>query len=170
MLYPLGLHTIRAQRLIQLAHKILDTPPDSAILHKTRTPDCPPTPISHLPGVGRYAVDSYRIFVAGGDEWKSVQPADLPLCTYLVSMSRLISSFLSLTRAGQMWKWAVQERVMWLPGEGVVGQADSTYFARLAEWCKYFPARPPKPNLDFPAKPTPKVPNTKLQSHSRTII
>ncbi|KAG8891766.1 hypothetical protein FRC01_014521 [Tulasnella sp. 417] len=73
----------------------------------------PPTPISHLPGVGRYALDSYRIFspaLSGGGaprdeqhclrnllspcddsseakpEWKEVLPEDKELRKYLVSI------------------------------------------------------------------------------------
>jgi methyl-CpG-binding domain protein 4 len=45
----------------------------------------PPTPISHLPGTGRYALDSYRIFCMD-TEWKDVVPSDKELTKYLVSV------------------------------------------------------------------------------------
>jgi len=49
------------------------------------------TPISHLPGTGPYALDSYRIFCLSHqnpfcEEWKTVQPTDKELVLYLVSM------------------------------------------------------------------------------------
>lgn len=44
----------------------------------------PPTCISHLPGSGPYALDSYRIFCGAEDEWKVVAPADKELVKYLV--------------------------------------------------------------------------------------
>lgn len=44
----------------------------------------PPTPVSHLPGAGPYAMDSYIIFCGKRDEWKSVMPADKELIRYLV--------------------------------------------------------------------------------------
>jgi len=46
----------------------------------------PPTPVSHYPGVGRYALDSYRIFCMS-DEWKQVMPEDKELIRYLVGPS-----------------------------------------------------------------------------------
>jgi methyl-CpG-binding domain protein 4 len=48
----------------------------------------PPTPISHLPGTGPYALDSYRIFCTPC-EWKEVMPSDKELIRYLVSDSLL---------------------------------------------------------------------------------
>lgn len=50
------------------------------------------SPISHLPGVGPYALDSYRIFCTVYDdptsqEWKQVQPTDKQLSLYLVGSS-----------------------------------------------------------------------------------
>jgi len=45
----------------------------------------PPTPISHYPGIGRYALDSYRIFCTAGEEWKAVIPKDKELVRYIVS-------------------------------------------------------------------------------------
>lgn len=46
------------------------------------------SPISHLPGSGKYAIDSYRIYcggIAGEDEWRHVRPEDKELIRYLVS-------------------------------------------------------------------------------------
>jgi methyl-CpG-binding domain protein 4 len=55
----------------------------------------PPTPISHLPGTGTYALDSYRIFCVAcqdpsSEEWKSVMPSDKELVRYLVCTLRSI--------------------------------------------------------------------------------
>lgn len=49
----------------------------------------PPTAISHLPGTGTYALDSYRIFCLSHqgpscEEWKTVLPTDKELVLYLV--------------------------------------------------------------------------------------
>lgn len=48
-----------------------------------------PTPVSHYPGVGRYALDSYRIFCMSheSEEWKQVMPEDKELIRYLVGPS-----------------------------------------------------------------------------------
>ncbi|EIW74039.1 DNA glycosylase [Coniophora puteana RWD-64-598 SS2] len=70
----------------------------------------PKTPISHLPGVGRYGWDSYRIFctdnvtgTGSSDEWKRVQPSDKELCRYLT------------------WRWAYEEGRMWASDVGPCG-------------------------------------------------
>lgn len=56
---------------------------DSAI--EVRKVRYPPTPVSHVPGCGPYALDSYRIFCGGAEEWKRVRPTDKELTKYLVS-------------------------------------------------------------------------------------
>ena len=56
---------------------------DSAI--EVRKVRYPPTPVSHLPGCGQYALDSYRIFCGGAEEWKRVRPSDKELTKCLVS-------------------------------------------------------------------------------------
>ncbi|CAO1614183.1 unnamed protein product [Parajaminaea phylloscopi] len=88
MLQPIGLHNIRAKRLKDIGRTWCESPPALGVLHKSRvvlpggskrkkakrnadTPVSneddsrvvyPPTEISHLPGVGRYALDSFRLF------------------------------------------------------------------------------------------------------------
>ncbi|PWN29204.1 DNA glycosylase [Jaminaea rosea] len=85
MLQPIGLHNIRAKRLKDLGTMWCEQPPQLGVLHKSRVvlpstgrkrrkkkldddeeepqkPTYPPTEISHLPGAGRYALDSYRLF------------------------------------------------------------------------------------------------------------
>ncbi|PWN50469.1 DNA glycosylase, partial [Violaceomyces palustris] len=100
MLQPLGLHNVRAKRLIEMSKKFVEAPPMEDKVFKSRAKDCPPTPINHYPGVGRYAVDSYRIFIADGGsqvafpkenaadedqpEWKKVMPLDKELRAYLI--------------------------------------------------------------------------------------
>lgn len=75
----------------------------------------PPTPVSHYPGVGRYALDSYRIFCMS-DEWKQVMPEDKELIRYL------------------RWKWAYEERKIWYPdGVGVVKDVDIPYLLILVD-------------------------------------
>jgi methyl-CpG-binding domain protein 4 len=66
LLQPIGLHRLRAKRLIALAQMWLQHPPSPNILHKVRH-KCADREesrfeIAHLPGVGKYAIDSYRIF------------------------------------------------------------------------------------------------------------
>lgn len=117
----LGLGEQRADRLIKLSQMYLDDPPRHDTLRRSRctvthnriktnvdgeeracTPEIqyPPTPVSHLPGCGPYALDSYRIFCYGGDEWKSVRPMDKELRLFL------------------KWKWAVEELRQWDPAHG----------------------------------------------------
>ncbi|KAG2038317.1 hypothetical protein BDR03DRAFT_955141 [Suillus americanus] len=75
----------------------------------------PPTPVSHYPGVGRYALDSYRIFCMS-EEWKQVMPEDKELIRYL------------------RWKWAYEERKIWYPdGVGVVKDVDIPYLLILVD-------------------------------------
>lgn len=108
----LGLQNTRAERFIQMSLKYLDDPVVVNTLRMKKTePRYPPTPISHLPGVGRYALDSFRIFsptyFGGGasryeneclanllsapeteseeQEWRKVYPEDKELRKYLVS-------------------------------------------------------------------------------------
>jgi hypothetical protein len=74
-------------------------PPQAHILHKPRAkPEngalYPRTAISHLPGCGKYALDSYRIFCIGGGEWKSVLPDDKELKKYLASYFCHLTFFL----------------------------------------------------------------------------
>ncbi|KAF7347722.1 Methyl--binding domain-containing protein 4 [Mycena venus] len=75
----------------------------------------PPTPISHLPGAGAYALDSYRIFCSGpaSEEWKDVNPSDKELIRYL------------------KWKWAAMENRRWTPESGAGGTADPAYLEAL---------------------------------------
>jgi hypothetical protein len=92
----LGLST-RAQRLIDLAKIWLELPPE---INKRRgkrgqkSDDI--SEVSHLPGIGRFASDCWRVFCkeqfyrsAGHDlpeaEWKRVVPRDLKLIDYLKS-------------------------------------------------------------------------------------
>jgi len=95
----LGTQCVRSRRLILLSKAYLQEPPSiydlrSSSANKTRslsaTTAYPATPISHLPGTGRYALDSYRIFCTqkhdlNSDEWKTVLPTDKELVRYLVS-------------------------------------------------------------------------------------
>ncbi|EED77012.1 predicted protein, partial [Postia placenta Mad-698-R] len=89
----LGLGRSRSERLIALSQAYCADPPVRGVM---RTSRCyldvgdgvkrqryPPTEASHLPGSGPYALDSYRIFCAGEDEWKAVMPRDKELVRYL---------------------------------------------------------------------------------------
>ena len=88
----LGLQKTRARRLIALSKTYLSDPPDPAHMRKTKIivigERYKSTPISHLPGAGIYALDSYRIFFSGKgydpNEWKSVMPSDKELVRYMV--------------------------------------------------------------------------------------
>ena len=98
----LGTQSVRSKRLILLSRAYLQDPPSiydlrSSKANKMSSPSTlrttavyPATPISHLPGTGRYALDSYRIFCTqkhdfNSEEWKSVLPTDKELIRYLVS-------------------------------------------------------------------------------------
>ncbi|KAJ7631074.1 DNA glycosylase [Roridomyces roridus] len=122
-LRPLGTQNIRAKRLISLSRVYLQDPPSRRDARPSRAAGppisprkrakYPHTPISHLPGAGAYALDSYRIFCS--DEWKDVLPSDKELIKYL------------------KWKWAVDENKEWTPGEGVLGPASAEYITELIE-------------------------------------
>ncbi|KAF8587269.1 DNA glycosylase [Ramaria rubella] len=92
LLRPLGLQNVRAHRIIKLSAMYLVDPPSPDRPRRSRVPHYPPTPISHLPGCGRYALDSYRIFCSPDDEWVNVMPTDKELIKYLVTCQSLIPS------------------------------------------------------------------------------
>ncbi|MCJ1365930.1 hypothetical protein MMC16_005055 [Acarospora aff. strigata] len=110
LLRPLGLHNTRARRCIALAVRWNEDPPTAkqTYLRKGYPAQSLPTDkgegyeIAHLPGVGPYALDSFRIFhrdemrgLAGDwlgtgatvegfePEWKHVLPLDKELRAYL---------------------------------------------------------------------------------------
>ncbi|KAJ7040469.1 DNA glycosylase, partial [Mycena alexandri] len=128
---PLGTQNIRAKRLIDLSRAYLQDPPSlrdarpsralGAPISPRKRDKYPPTPISHLPGAGTYALDSYRIFCSGpgSEEWKDVNPTDKELVKYL------------------KWKWAAIENKRWLPGSGVIGNADRLYVESLVAELEY---------------------------------
>ncbi|KAG5726068.1 Methyl-CpG-binding domain protein 4 [Termitomyces sp. T112] len=134
ILKPLGTHNIRSSRLIKLSELYLRDPPyvpdlrpstprlpsSDTLAHdsSSKRTRYPPTPISHLPGAGQYALDSYRIFCtvhhpSTSDEWKVVMPSDKELIRYL------------------RWKWAFVERKEWIPGLGVIRSASLAYLNNL---------------------------------------
>ncbi|KIJ59078.1 hypothetical protein HYDPIDRAFT_118831 [Hydnomerulius pinastri MD-312] len=114
-----------------LSPPTLQTPPPTANQRspnarrkpRTERPPYPRTPISHFPGVGPYALDSFRIFCRGSldpdareDEWKRVMPQDKELISYL------------------RWRWATSERKIWCPyGRGVIGDVDIPYLITLVD-------------------------------------
>lgn len=132
----LGTQNIRAKRLVLLSRAYLQDPPsfydlrpskpgvvtlqltkstESSIRQKTRYP---PTPISHLPGTGPYALDSYRIFCTlhhdpSSNEWQNVTPTDKELIRFL------------------KWKWAVAEHRQWSATSGLGGTATTEYLVSL---------------------------------------
>ncbi|KAG0130371.1 DNA glycosylase [Tuber indicum] len=122
LLQPLGLHNIRAARLISLAKTWITLPPipfQGTVKYNYPARDTIPFPlpehdgpkwgveqnyrweIGHLPGVGAYALDSWRIFCCDEfrgnedkDEWKRVVPKDKELRAYC------------------RWRWA-KEGIRW---------------------------------------------------------
>ncbi|RDB29559.1 Methyl-CpG-binding domain protein 4 [Hypsizygus marmoreus] len=126
---PLGTQNIRSKRLIALSRAYLRDPPKLPDLRPSKARSSsspyifqsrryPPTHISHLPGTGPYALDSYRIFCTVHDEqskeeWKAVMPTDKELIRYL------------------KWKWALLERKEWVPGLGVVRPVTLAYLKTL---------------------------------------
>ena len=91
LLHHLGLSYMRARRLIALSKMYMEYPPNPRLFYKSKvvkdktTIEYPPTHISHYPGSGKYALDSYRIFCMGKGEWKKVRSDDKELRRYLVS-------------------------------------------------------------------------------------
>lgn len=80
----LGLQSIRAKRLMALSSAYVCLYPCHGH-EKVPYPD--PTLISHLPGSGPYALDSYRIYCGGPDAWRTVMPCDKELIRYIVRLS-----------------------------------------------------------------------------------
>lgn len=85
-IHCLGLQSIRARRLISLSAAFLgqhdrdeQEQPGSQNLRRR-----PSIPISHLPGSGPYALDSYRIYCGGPDAWRTVVPRDKELIRFIV--------------------------------------------------------------------------------------
>jgi methyl-CpG-binding domain protein 4 len=76
----LGLQSIRARRLIALSATY-------AYESAYHDHDQDHTPISHLPGSGPYALDSYRIYCGGPDAWRTVMPRDKELIRFIVRLS-----------------------------------------------------------------------------------
>ncbi|MCJ1412466.1 hypothetical protein MMC19_006560 [Ptychographa xylographoides] len=110
LLQPLGLHNTRARRCIALGSKWMENPPTPLQRHRRRGYPVSPAAtgieydweIAHLPGLGPYALDSFRIFhrdemrglakdwlgrgasiAAFEPEWKRVLPLDKELRAYL---------------------------------------------------------------------------------------
>lgn len=77
----LGLQSIRAKRLIALSAAYLERYHDKLEQPGSQNHS---TPISHLPGSGPYALDSYRIYCGGPDAWRTVVPRDKELIRFIV--------------------------------------------------------------------------------------
>ncbi|KAF8527926.1 DNA glycosylase [Hysterangium stoloniferum] len=117
LVQDLGFGNSRPKWIIDLSTTYVKSPPSPTVLHRSRAKDFvasdyPPTIISHLPHVGKYALDSYRIFCCG-DEWKSVRPRDKELIKYL------------------KWKWAFKHFQEWDPEWGIVGPLPNDRFLDL---------------------------------------
>ncbi|KAI5840564.1 DNA glycosylase [Morchella snyderi] len=145
-LRPLGLYNIRATRLHNLATTWLATPPifgqatkkynypprntkpfPSSLLPNNGVEQGRCWEIAHLPGVGAYALDSWRIFCRdefrraagerveiGQEEWRSVVPMDKELRVYV------------------RWMWA-KEGLRWKePGDIQQTSLSSPFFERMA--------------------------------------
>jgi len=153
LLRPLGLQTKRSKRLIDLSSAYVEDPPSVTHLRESRgrvsissaSPTSPPntpsssrtkisrypaTAISHLPGTGPYALDSYRIFCTPS-EWKEVIPSDKELIKYVVSGIHFHVLDHVFSTCKQKWKWAFTERMKWSPEEGVGGPVDIEYLENL---------------------------------------
>jgi methyl-CpG-binding domain protein 4 len=119
LLKPLGLWRSRAERLIDLSKMWVEDPPREDFKTKSKNqPKYDHTMISRYPGVGKYALDSFRIFLEDGGSgwpfkkigekgesekpWRRALPEDKELRRYL------------------KWRWSL-EGLDWEPGEGVIG-------------------------------------------------
>jgi methyl-CpG-binding domain protein 4 len=144
LIQRLGTQNIRARRLITLSKAYLLDPPCLSDPRPSKpviySPCCrpvrsgrtyPPTPISHLPGAGSYALDSYRIFCSPSEEWKMVMPDDKELIRYLVLTTIHEDIAFDLTILAQKWKWAFEEQKEWIPKLGAVRPANLSYLELL---------------------------------------
>lgn len=104
LLQPIGLWRQRAKRLIKLGQTWLDKPPCAARTYQKKGYPLKGAKdgeqaweVAHLPGVGPYALDAFRIFcrdgmrkisgstiIAGEEEWRTVLPTDKDLRAYLI--------------------------------------------------------------------------------------
>lgn len=140
---PLGLYNKRAKWFKDISRCYIEDPPRYFINSSYPSPDTcaatsikpackrktrssyPDTPISHFPGVGPYAFDSFRIFCTSSygpgvearaeEEWKHVMPSDKELIRYL------------------RWKWAYEEQKIWYPIKGVIGDVNLPYLISLVD-------------------------------------
>ncbi|RDX41425.1 hypothetical protein OH76DRAFT_218824 [Lentinus brumalis] len=127
LLRDLGFGEKRAHRLVDISRTFLVDPPVPARPRpsrgyttalseaRIRTVRYPPTPVSHVPGCGPYALDSYRIFCGAEGEWKSVRPTDKELTKYL------------------QWRWAIEAYRKWDPVYGPGNSIDLEYVRALTE-------------------------------------
>jgi methyl-CpG-binding domain protein 4 len=155
LIKPLGLQATRSKCLIEMSAKYAANPPSLDTLYPSRASyikvgvdeeqvargvyhmKYPPTPISHLPGAGAYALDSYRIFCSPGNEWKTVYPDDKELLRYVVCHFSMLHSFCTDSSAFlKKWKWAFFERQRWERDRGVVGPVTKEYLEALPELLK----------------------------------
>ena len=119
MLQPIGLHNIRAVRLIALANAWLAAPPCKERRYRKlhypsrgRGTDVKPGEtlklederegweIAHLPGMGAYALDSYRIFYR--DQLRGIRPTDdvEPEWKRVTTEDKDLKAYLK-------WRWAM---------------------------------------------------------------
>ena len=153
LIRKLGTQTVRSKRLIQLSKIYLQDPPSVYDLRRSRTTSSPQrksrffissrapypaTPISHLPGAGTYALDSYRIFCCThhdptSEEWKLVRPTDKELIRYLVSPKFLSYTLSHTVTYSKRWKWAFHEHLEWSPSKGAIGQITPQYLTALID-------------------------------------
>ncbi|KAK9897331.1 DNA glycosylase, partial [Cystobasidium minutum MCA 4210] len=95
MIYPIGLHNRRAKRLIDLAQVWLDAPPCKERRYRKDDPR-EGWEIAHLPGIGAYALDSYRIFHR--DKLRQIAPDAEPEWKRVVATDKEL-------RAWLIWRW-----------------------------------------------------------------
>jgi methyl-CpG-binding domain protein 4 len=82
----LGLQNKRAQTLIDMSAVYVKDPPIPGVLRESQTHRLL-SPISHIPGCGKYAIDSYTIYCDLPGKWKEVRPTDKELTKHLVSLN-----------------------------------------------------------------------------------
>ncbi|KAG8989007.1 hypothetical protein FRB94_001778 [Tulasnella sp. JGI-2019a] len=183
----LGLQNVRASRLIQLSAMYCMDPPNQTECRPSRVPAIvqlsalpaseltdldarepssttvkvkyPPTAISHLPGVGRYALDSYRIFspdLPGGGAPRDEHVRCKTLCSLVPNREHseryfeVVGPILPIPsisdpeaewrkvlpvdkelRKYLIWRWAI-ENIEWDPLWGVIGAATPVYLWTLS--------------------------------------
>ncbi|KAG8930748.1 hypothetical protein FRC02_003709 [Tulasnella sp. 418] len=152
LLRPLGLQNSRAKRFVLLSQMYIAHPPELSTVYKSRNvASYPPTCVSNYPGVGRYALDSFRIFspiLSGGGAPAGERSAIARVVKWCKTNSvksylpqgsdkgeewkRVIPQDKELIKY-LVWRWAI-EGYIWDPETGASGRSTAEYIRSIPHW------------------------------------